>query len=138
MFRTTGHIENSFTKVAKILGFEKDHKWLTLRFAIFISLSLPHKNLESSNSDFNGGIQYKAEVILGKNKPELSGLNADYTDIISIMVSNYHNCEIKDINELEKYLEKHCIRGFDYLEKSLNEKSDLFVWLIDDFKLSII
>lgn len=137
MFRTTGAIENSYTKMAKILGFENDPKWMTLRFAIFISLSLPSKNFDGLNFDYSAGIQYKAEVIIGKNKPELNGINADYTDIIAIMVSNYHNCELEDINSLEKYLEKHCVRGFDYLEKSLNEKSDLFIWLLDEFKLSL-
>ena len=45
------------------------------------------------------------------------------------------NCKIEDINSLEKYLERHCVRGFEYLEKSLNEKSSIFLWLKNEFKL---
>lgn len=136
-FRTTENIEENINSMAKILNFENDPKWYTLRFAIFVSLSIQRTqpiDLEKK-IDFDGGISYKAEVITGRNKTELKGIQGDYTDMIAVMVSNAHDVEIDNINTLEKYLEKHCVRGFEYLEKSLNTNSSLFVWLKNEFKL---
>lgn len=92
-------------------------------------------NEYSEKIDFENGVGYKAEVITGRNKSDIKGVQGDYTDMIAVMVSNTHDCKIEDVNTLEKYLEKHCVRGFDYLEKSLNEKSSIFLWLKNEFKL---
>lgn len=136
-FRTTQNIEHKIDKMAKILNFQDMPKWYTLRFAIFISLTL-EKNMKidlDEKIDFDNGIGYKADVITGRNKTDIKGVQGDYTDLIAVMVSNTHNCKIEDINMLEKYLERHCVRGFEYLEKSLNEKSSIFLWLKNEFKL---
>lgn len=135
-FRTTEAIENKINNMAKILNFENDPKWYTLRFAIFVSLSIQRTQPIDLNKkiDFNGG-GYKAEVITGRKKIDIKGVQGDYTDMIAVMVSNAHDIKIDDINTLEKYLEKHCVRGFEYLEKSLNTNSSVFVWLKNEFKL---
>jgi|GEM_PF-1251903 len=136
-FRTTEHIELELPKMQKILNFENEPKWYTLRFAIFISLSIEKHiplNLEDE-IDFTNGIGYKADVITGRNKTEIKGTQGDYTDMIAVMISNVHDCKLKDINSLDKYLERHCVRGFNYLEKSLNSKSSVFVWLKNEFNL---
>lgn len=136
-FRTTQHIEHNIDKMAKILNFQNEPKWYTLRFAIFVSLSIEKHikiNLDE-RIDFENGIGYKSEVITGRNKTDIKGIQGDYTDMIAVMVSNTHDIKIDDINTLEKYLEKHCVRGFNYLEKSLNEKSSIFIWLKNEFKL---
>lgn len=91
--------------------------------------------ISSCTQIVSDGIGYKTEVITGRNKADMSSIQGDYTDLIAIMVSNAHSCKINDINSLEKCLEKHCVRGFEYLEKSLNEKSSVFVWLKNEFKL---
>lgn len=136
-FRTTQHIEQNIEKMAKILNFQNEPKWYTLRFAIFISLTLERTTKIDLDEkiDFDNGIGYKAEVITGRNKSDIKGVQGDYTDMIAVMVSNAHDCKIDDVNALEKYLEKHCVRGFNYLEKSLNEKSSIFLWLKNEFKL---
>ena len=129
MFRTTQQIEEQLPELAKILGYEKQPKWMTLRFAINISLSLPQKLDEAKKLNYEGGIDYKTSVITGKNKTDVTGVQADYTDFLAIVVSNYHNCALEDINTLEKLLELHCDRGFEYLGKNLNKASSVFVWL---------
>lgn len=136
-FRTTEAIEQNINNMAKILNFENDPKWYTLRFAIFISLSIQRTQPIDLDKkiDYEGGIGYKAEVITGRNKTDIKGVQGDYTDMIAVMVSNAHDVKIDDINTLEKYLEKHCVRGFEYLEKSLNTNSSVFVWLKNEFKL---
>lgn len=135
MFKTTKKIEEQLPALQKILNLENDPKWLTLRFAINISLSLPQKLDESASIDFTDGVQYKTDVITGKNKTDITGVQADYTDLIAIIVSNYHDCELNDVNSLEKLLERHCIRGFEYLSKSLNGSSSVFIWLKNEFNL---
>lgn len=136
-FRTTENIEENIDSMAKILNFGNDPKWYTLRFAIFVSLSIQRTQPIDLRKkiDFEGGISYKAEVITGRNKTDVKGVQGDFTDMIAVMVSNAHDVEINDINTLEKYLEKHCVRGFEYLEKSLNTNSSVFVWLKNEFKL---
>lgn len=135
MFKTTQSIEEQLPNLAKVLNFHNEPKWLTLRFAINISLSMSDKLNESEVIDFTNGIQYKTDVITGKNKTDITGVQADYTDLIAIMVSNYHNCKLDEINSLEKLLERHCIRGFEYLSKSLNGNSSVFIWLKNEFNL---
>lgn len=137
MFRTTKHIEENMEKMAKILNLQDEPKWMTIRFAINTSLSLQTSSpidLEKQ-IDYEGGFTYKAEVITGRNKTDVKGIQGDYTDLMAVMVSNAHDCKLDDINSLEKYLEKHLVRGFKYLESSLNEKSSVFIWLKNEFKL---
>ena len=52
MFRTTQQIEEQLPELAKILGYEKQPKWMTLRFAINISLSLPKKLDEAKKLNY--------------------------------------------------------------------------------------
>lgn len=133
MFNTTHLIEEQLPEMQKILCLEKEPKWCTLRFAIFMSLSLKEELDMNCKINFEGGINYKTEVITGKNKSDILGTQADYNDIIAIMMSNYHNCELDDSNTLDKLLERHCIRGFDYLGKNLNSSSSIFLFLKNEF-----
>jgi hypothetical protein len=41
--------------------------------------------------------------------------------------------EIKNEKELEKHLELHAQRGFEILTSSLNQNSNIFEWLKEEF-----
>ncbi len=41
--RTTEHTEQHLPRIARLLGFESESKWLTIRFAVSISLALEDK-----------------------------------------------------------------------------------------------
>ena len=69
--RTTEFTEQQLPRIAKLLGFEKEPKWLTLRFAIFISLSVNEKIDTSEKIDFTNGKTYNLDVITGKGKVDL-------------------------------------------------------------------
>jgi DNA sulfur modification protein DndE len=125
--RTTKFIEESIQKIAKLIHATNDPKWLTIRFAIFVSLSI-NKTIEKKKLNFKDGKTYSLEVITGKGKSE-----GDYTDIIALMVVNNDNIELKNEKELEKYLELHAQRGFEILTYSLNQNSDIFIWIKEEF-----
>ena len=125
--RTTKFIEDNIPKIAKLISAEKDPKWITIRFAIFISLSI-NKPIEKKKLDFKEGKIYSLEVITGKGKSE-----GDYTDIIALMIANNDNVELKNEKELEKYLELHTQRGFEILSHSLNQNSNVFEWIKEEF-----
>ena len=127
--RTNSFIEENLYKVANLINAQKDPKWVPLRFALFISLSL-NEPLEHRNTDneFRNGKIYPLEVITGKGKG-----NEDYTDFIAFMIMNNDNIEITNDKELVQAIENHIIRGFDILLSSLNKKSNLYGWLITEF-----
>jgi len=125
--RTTKFIEENIPKVAKLIYANKDPKWLTIRFAIFISLSI-NKPIEKKRLNFKEGKIYSLEVITGKGKSE-----GDYTDIIALMVANNDNVELKNEKELKKQLELHAQRGFEILTTSLNQNSNIFEWVKEEF-----
>ena len=125
--RTTKFIEESIPKVAKLIHATNDPKWLTIRFAIFISLSI-NEPIEKKKLNFKDGKVYSLEVITGKGKSE-----GDYTDIIALMIANNDNIELKNEKELEKYLELHAQRGFEILTSSLNQNSNIFEWIKEEF-----
>lgn len=131
--RTTEFAEKQIPKIAKLLGFQDEPKWLTIRYAIFISLAMNEPVNVNKKIDFSNGKVYNLEVITGKGKSEFQGSQADYTDLIAIYIANHQNIEIKNEKELEKYLEHHCERGFQILASSLNENSDIFEWLNEEF-----
>jgi hypothetical protein len=128
--RTTKFIEESIPKIAKLIHTTNDPKWLTIRFAIFISLSI-NKPIEKKKLSFKDGKTYSLEVITGKGKSE-----GDYTDIIALMIANNDNIELKNEKELEKYLELHAQRGFEILTSSLNQNSNIFEWIKEEFLFS--
>jgi hypothetical protein len=111
--RTTKFIEDNISKIARLIYAENDPKWVTIRFAIFISLSINEK-IKRKKLNFKDGKAYSLEVITGKGKSE-----GDYTDIIALMIANNDDIEIKNEKELEKHLELHAQRGFEILTLSL-------------------
>lgn len=131
--RTTLHTEQQIPRIAKLLGFEKDPKWVTIRFALFISLSIEKELKLSEKIDFTEGKNYSLEVITGKGKVDTQGVQADYTDMIALFISNYENKKVNTLRGLELKLEQHCERGFNILASSLNENSNIFDWIKEEF-----
>ncbi|MFX4211988.1 DndE family protein [Aliarcobacter butzleri] len=131
--RTTAHTELQIPRIARLLGFEKDPKWLTIRFAIFISLSIDEELDSNEKIDFNDGKTYSLEVITGKGKVDTQGVQADYTDMIAMFIANYENKKVNTLRGLELKLEQHCERGFNILASSLNDNSNVFEWLKQEF-----
>jgi len=131
--RTTEFTEQQLPRIAKLLGFEKEPKWLTIRFAIFISLSVDEKIDTSEKIDFSNGKTYNLDVITGKGKVDLQGEQADYTDLISLIIANNDKYKVNTHRGLEIKLEQHCERGFSILASSFNENSDVFEWIKQEF-----
>ena len=131
--RTTEHTEETLPLIAKYLGFENEPKWLTIRFAISISLGLEETINCRDSIDFSDGKVYAWDVITGKGKNELQGDKADYHDLIALIIANDENLQIENDKDLEKVLECHCERGFNILASSWKDKSDVFKWLRQEF-----
>ncbi len=131
--RTTEHTEQHLPRIARLLGFEKEPKWLTIRFAVSISLALDvHIDL-TEKIDFTNGKTYNLEVITGKGKLDLTGEQADYNDLMALFIANKHENQINSEREFEKALEFHCERGFNILVSSLRDNSDIFGWIQQEF-----
>ena len=131
--RTTEHTEQHLPRIARLLGFEKEPKWLTIRFAVSISLALEEKTDLKEKIDFTNGKTYNLEVITGKGKLDLTGEQADYNDLMALIVANTHGNKIGYEREFEKSLEFHCERGFNILTSSLRDNSDIFGWIKQEF-----
>ena len=131
--RTTEHTEQHLPRIARLLGFENEPKWLTIRFAISISLALEEKIDIKSKIDFSNGKTYNLEVLTGKGKLDLTGEQADYNDIMALIVANIQEKQIKNERAFEKLLELHCERGFNILASSLRDNSDIFGWIGQEF-----
>ncbi len=131
--RTTAHTEQQIPKIAKLLGFEKEPKWVTIRFAIFISLSIKEELHTTDKIDFIDGKVYPLDVITGKGKVDIQGVQADYTDMIALFIANYEDKNINTLRGLELKLEQHCERGFNILSSSLNDNSNIFEWIKQEF-----
>jgi len=131
--RTTQFTEENLPRIAKYLEFESEPKWLTIRFAISISLALDEKLDMSKPIDFSGGKVYAWDVITGKGKNDLQGEQADYHDLFALIVANSAGKTIEDEKEFEKLLEHHCERGFSILASSWKDNSDVFKWLGEEF-----
>lgn len=131
--RTTAHTELQIPRIAKLLGFEKEPKWVTIRYAIFISLSIEEELKSSDKIDFTDGKTYPLDVITGKGKVDTQGVQADYTDMIALFIANYENKKINTLRGLELKLEQYCERGFNILASSLNENSNIFEWIKQEF-----
>ena len=133
--RTTAYTEENLPRIAKYLGFENEPKWLTIRFAISISLSIDEAINYDESIDFTGGKGYNWDVITGKGKNELHGDQADYHDLMTLIVANSEDTQITTDKEFEKLLEYHCERGFHILASSWRDNSDVFEWLKQEFHL---
>ena len=131
--RTTAHTELQIPRIAKLLGFEKDPRWVTIRFAIFISLSIDEQVELNEKIDFKDGKTYQLDVITGKGKVDTQGVQADYTDMIALFIANYESKKVNTLRGLELKLEEHCERGFNILASSLNENSNIFEWIKQEF-----
>jgi len=129
--RTSEFTENQIPKIAKLLGYEKEPKWLIIRFAIFISLAI--ESQLDIEIDFTGGKTYNMEVVTGKGKVDIQSEQADYTDFFGLLISNYSNKIINTERGLELNLEKHCERGFRLLASSLGENSNIYEWMKHEF-----
>ena len=131
--RTTQYTEENIPRIARYLGFENEPKWLIIRFAISISLALDETISYDDKIDFIGGQVYNLNVITGKGKNEFHGDQADYHDLIALMITNSDAKQITDDKDFEKALEYHCERGFNILASSWKDKSDVFKWLGQEF-----
>lgn len=131
--RTTLYTEENLPRIAKYLGFENEPKWLTIRFAISTSLSLDEAINYNDKIDFTGGKVYAWDVITGKGKNEFHGEQADYHDLIALIIANSENIQIAGGKDFEKSLEFHCERGFRMLASSWKDKSDVFEWIGQEF-----
>lgn len=131
--RTTEHTEQHLPRIARLLGFENEPKWLTIRFAISISLSLEEKINMKEKIDFSNGKTYNLEVLTGKGKLDLTGDQADYNDLMALIIAIVEEKQVKTEREFEKALEFHCERGFNILASSLRDNSDIFGWLRQEF-----
>lgn len=131
--RTTEHTEQHLPRIARLLGFENEPKWLTIRFAISISIALDEQINLKEKIDFSNGKTYNLEVLTGKGKLDLTGDQADYTDLMALIIANTQKKQIKTEREFEKILEFHCERGFNILTSSLRDNSDVFGWITHEF-----
>lgn len=132
--RTSEYTEQNIPRIAKLLGFENEPKWITIRFAVSISLSLDEAINYNDKIDFTAGKVYNWDVITGKGKNDFHGDQADYHDMIALIVANNQD-QITSDKELERALEYHCERGFTILASSLRENSDVFEWLRQEYPL---
>ena len=131
--RTTEHTEQHLPRIARLLGFEGEPKWLTIRFAISISVALDEQINMREKIDFSGGKTYNLEVLTGKGKLDLTGDQADYNDLMALIIANKQETQLKTEREFEKALEYHCERGFNVLTSSLRDNSDIFGWIGQEF-----
>ena len=131
--RTTEHTEQHLPRIARLLGFENEPKWLTIRFAASISLALEDKLNMKEKIDFANGKTYNLEVLTGKGKLDLTGEQADYNDLMALIIANNQESKINSEREFEKALEFHCERGFNILTSSLRDNSDIFGWMQQEF-----
>lgn len=131
--RTTEHTEQHLPRIARLLGFKNEPKWLVIRFAVSVSLALEEQINPKEKIDFSNGKTYNLEVLTGKGKLDLTGDQADYNDLIALIVSNKEGKQIKTEREFEKILEFHCERGFNILTSSLRDNSDIFGWIKQEF-----
>lgn len=130
---TSAYTEQSLPRIAKLLGFENEPRWLTIRFAISVSLALETPPDMNEKIDFSGGKSYSWDVITGKGKSDFQGDQADYHDLMALIVANANHQQIKSDKEFEKALEYHCERGLTVLASSLRDNSDVFEWLRQEF-----
>lgn len=131
--RTTLHTEEQLPRIARHLNFQNEPKWLTIRFAISVSLALNEPIDKNEKIDFNGGGTYKWDVITGKGKDDFSGEQADYHDLMAVITANANKTNFNTHKEFEKALEFHCERGFNILASSLRDNSDIFEWMLQEF-----
>ena len=131
--RTTEHTEQHLPRIARLLGFENEPKWLTIRFAASISLALEEPINLKEKIDFSNGKTYNLEVLTGKGKLDLTGDQADYNDLMALMIANKQDKQVKTEMEFEKILEFHFERGFNILTSSLRDNSDIFGWIEQEF-----
>lgn len=131
--RTSEHTEENLTRIARYLGFENEPKWLSLRFAISISLALDETINMDNDIDFTGGKSYAWDVLTGKAKNELHGDQADYHNLMALIMANNEDSQLVGDKDFEKVLEFHCERGFSILASSWKDKSDVFEWLGQEF-----
>ncbi len=131
--RTTEHTEQYLPRIARLLGFENEPKWLSIRFAISISIALDEQINIKEKIDFSNGKIYNLEVITGKGKLDITGDQADYNDLLALIVANKYNKQLKTEREFEKVLEFHCERGFNILTSSMRDNSDIFGWIQQEF-----
>ncbi len=131
--RTTEHTEQHLPRIARLLGFESESKWLTIRFAASISLALDEQINMKEKIDFTNGKTYNLEVLTGKGKLDLTGEQADYNDLMALIIANKQEKKVDTEREFEKALEFHCERGFNILTSSLRDNSDIFGWIQQEF-----
>ena len=131
--RTTEHTEQHLPRIARLLGFESEPKWLTIRFAVSISVALDEQINMKEKIDFSNGKIYNLEVLTGKGKLDLTGDQADYNDIMGLIIANKQGNKVDSEREFEKALEFHCERGFNILTSSLRDNSDIFEWISQEY-----
>ncbi len=126
--KTTHDIETFVPSVARMLNFKNEPKWVTLRFMINISLSVPRMDGEDYSVENMDGKEYRLVQITGEGKSA-----DDHTRKYQKMIEMFDDVKIADKHALDKKLEEHVVRGYFILRNSLTGKSNIFEWLLKDF-----
>jgi len=128
--RTTQEIESYIPRLNQLIGLKNEPKWVTLRFIINISLSFENDIIFDEKVDFDGK-SYNLEQITGFGKEY-----DNYTDLYWSMIEEFDDIVIKNKKEFEIHLENHLLRGYKILSSSLNSKSNLFEFLLQEFYIN--
>jgi hypothetical protein len=51
------------------------------------------------------------------------------------MIESFENIRLKNENEFNKKLEHHIQRGYNLLKSSIRDNTDIYNYLLDEFKL---
>ena len=125
--RTTQEIESYIPRLNQLIGLKNEPKWITLRFMINISLSFENDIDFNTEIDFDGK-KYNLEQITGFGKEY-----DNYTDLYWRMIEEFDEKIIKNKKEFDNRLEYHLLRGYKILISSLNNSSNLFEFLLQEF-----
>ena len=127
--RTTQEIESYTPRLNQLIGLKNEPKWVTLRFIINISLSFENDIAFNKKVDFNGK-QYNLEQITGFGKEY-----ENHTNLYWSMIEEFDEIIVKTKKEFDTRLEYHLLRGYKILISSLNNSSNLYEFLLQEFYL---
>lgn len=124
--KTTQEIETFIPTLSRLLHFNGEPKWMALRFMINISLSFDIDVETESEPVFNGK-EYRLDQITGEGKEE-----SDHTNMYKSMMEKWDGVDISSKKGLDERLEFHVLRGYTILSKSMNQKTNIFEWMLQE------
>jgi hypothetical protein len=128
MIHTSQEIENYILPLSKMLGIEKEPKWVYLRFMLNISLALKENKFDTVNYHQTDGKEYRLEQITGEGKG-----SDDYTRFYWDAIEIFDDIAIASKKELEQHLQRHIFRGHYILSSSLKQDSNIFDFMLQEF-----